>query len=247
MFNGRPSSRTLLCLSLLSCLLAGPVFAQTKTKPAASQTKVQIFDRNLLKNGNAEAAYVESKKVPSWPTVEGFSVAPYGSVSGEWDWGLSGCPSCGKQYLRLQFMDKKELSVTQTMDVAAAAEKIDAGKATARISAYLGGLVDGDTSGVISASFQDAAGKELATMATDPFDAAKLTKCERGSTGLTPVEKSAAVAAQTRKIVFTWTGQATATPIPTSALAIASRLSLHLPGKELLLEAGAVREAPQLP
>jgi hypothetical protein len=68
----------------MSCL----VLAQAKKAPPAPASQL---NRNLIQNGNAEAEGEDEKHVPRWPQQEGFTEVRYGSVSGEWDWGLSGC------------------------------------------------------------------------------------------------------------------------------------------------------------
>ncbi len=198
-----------LILMFNSLLFPIAITAQhpSASKPVASE---KLFSVNLLKNGTLEAATDDAKKVPDWKPADGFTVVSYGSVGSEWDWGLSGCPSCGKQYVRLQFGDTvHELSTSQIVDISAASSDIDKGNVTADASAWLGGFQDADTTSVIEVSFQDASGKELGKFATDPVDMTKLPKPERGSTSLVLCQKSATVPAGTRKIVFTWHAKAT--------------------------------------
>lgn len=211
--------------SILALCSTAP--AQLKRPAAIAKAPTSIYGRNLLKNGNLEIETSDDKNVPGWAPVEGLSAVKYGSVGGEWDWGLSGCGSCGTRYARLAFEGSvHELSTSQTLDVAPAAEKIDAGKATARISAYLGGFLNSDTTSTIAVSFQDDSGKELGTLATDPVDTLQLPKAEKGSTGLTLCEKSGSVPAGTRRIVFTW--HATATGSSGDYLALGDNFSLFL-------------------
>lgn len=185
------------------------------------------FGQNLLKNSGAEAATNDAKKVPGWPQLLGFEVATYGGVAGEWDWGVSGCSTCGKQYLRLAFEgETKLLSVSQTVDVSFAAQDIDLGKVTSRIAGQLGGFVGADTTAQLTVSFQDANHKELGVLATDPYDSAKLPKPTVGSANLIPVEKSGRVPPGTRAIAFMW--KATAVGDSGSYIALADNLSLSL-------------------
>lgn len=186
-------------------LITLAVKAQSKTPSPPSQ-----LGHNLIKNGNAEVAGQDADHVPEWGQHGGFSEAEYGSTSGEWDWDLSGCASCGKHYFRLAFgQDTKELSVTQTIDVAAIAGEIDKKPLTASVSGWLGGFHDSDTTGQIIVSFQDAAGKELAKVETKPYDTKQLPKAERGDTGLVLCQSTGQVPSGTRKIVFTWKASAT--------------------------------------
>ena len=92
-----------------------------------------------------------------------------------------------------------------------AAGPIDSGKVTAHLSAWLGAFLNADTTATVEASFQDASGKELGTLATDPIDTTKLPKAERGSTGLALCEKSGAVPQGTRQIVYTFHAKSTGT------------------------------------
>jgi hypothetical protein len=189
----------------MSCL----VLAQAKKAPAAPASQL---NRNLIQNGDAEAEGEDEKHVPRWPQQEGFTEVRYGSVSGEWDWGLSGCAACGNRYLRLQFEgDTHELSVSQTIDVSSIATDIDKKTVTASISAYLGGFHDSDTTGQIIVSFQDASGSELGKIGTAAYDTKQLLKAEKGNAGLVPCEVSGQVPAGTRKIVYTWKASATGT------------------------------------
>src|SRR5215472_1218861 len=119
--------------------VSGLAVAQAPKAASKAGAASPIFGQNLLKNANIEAPIVDPNKVSGWSDAKGLQQAVYGSVSGEWDWGMTGCPGCGKQYLRLDFEGVvHDLTTAQTIDVSAAAEKIDAGKATAHSSAWLG-------------------------------------------------------------------------------------------------------------
>ena len=195
--------RRMVPLALVATLsLVAPCLAQNKNS--------SILGRNLLKNGNIEAVTSDNKKVPGWGTSPALSEAVYGSEAGEWDWGLSGCATCQKHYLRLAFgTTTHEASVSQTVNVTPAARQIDAGKVTAHLAAWLGGYLKSDTTGTIEASFQDGSGKVLGTLSTDPFDSSTLPQAPRGSTGLTRCEKTGAVPDGTRKIVYTFDAKST--------------------------------------
>lgn len=195
---------------MTSARIALAVLAAAALAQPAAAAPASLFGRNLLVNGDAEAPYDEAAKVPGWTHVEGFEVDRYGGVGGEWDYGLSGCPDCKAQYLRLGFQaDVRELSTSQAIDVAPAAGEIDAGKVRVRISAWLGGFHDADTSGEVLAIFDDAAGHELGRIATKPYDTAALPKAERGDAGLVACEATGPVPAGARKIVYVWKGEAT--------------------------------------
>jgi hypothetical protein len=199
-------------LALAAAVCFVPTIASAQAKPAAPKAQTAPttqFDRNLLKNGSAEAEGKDEKQVPGWTLIDGLTENKYGSVSGEWDWGLSGCKGCGVRYLRLDFNSgTHELATSQTIDVTPSAKQIDGGDVTAAISAYLGGFLNSSTTATISASFQDATGKELGKIETKPYDTATLPKAERGSAALTECDASGAVPSGTRKIVFTWKAKA---------------------------------------
>lgn len=179
---------------------------------AAKTAAASLLNRNLIKNGTAEAPTDDSKKVPAWGLHDGLTEVEYGSAASEWDWSLSGCATCGKRYLRLAFEgDTHELSVSQAVNVAALASEIDKKAVTATVSAQLGGFKDSDTTGQVIASFQDASGSELGKIESSPYDTKQLPKAEKGSTGLTPCEASGPVPAGTRKIIYTWKANATGT------------------------------------
>src|SRR6185437_10769336 len=151
-----------------------------------------------------------SKQVPGWQSIEGFSVDKYGSVGSEWDYGLSGCPSCKDYYLRLEFEGSvHELSTSQKVNIAVAASQVDAGEVKATISAYLGAFIGADTSSEIIAVYQDASGKELGRTTTQQYNTNTLAKAEKGSTGLILCEASGMVPVGTRTIVYIWKAEAT--------------------------------------
>lgn len=199
------------CLAVMTLALAATVAgAQTKHPAPQARTPASQFDRNLLKNGTAESAGKTIEDVPGWTKAEGLQLVEYGSQGSEWDWGLSGCPTCGTHYLRLAFSESvHELSTSQTIDLSASAGEIDKQSVTATISAYLGGFLGSSTTGQVIASFQDTTGKELGKIESQRYDTAGLPKAERGSTGLVLCQASGEVPQGTRKIVFTWKADAT--------------------------------------
>ena len=216
-----------VALALCPCSLFAQARPAAAKSVAAAKAPVTQFDRNLLQNPGAETRGKDDKDVRGWAKAEGLSDNEYGSVSGEWDWGLSGCSSCAKYYLRLEFgSGVHELVTSQTIDVAPSSAQIDKSGVTASISAYLGGFLKSATVATISASFQDAAGKELGRIETKPYDTSTLPKAQSGSTGLTLCEASGTVPVGTRKIVFTW--KATASDDSGDYLGLGDNFSLVL-------------------
>ncbi len=197
--------RTLHASSLLFALAVTAAAVAQPAKPAAS-----LLGRNLLKNPSIEAPITDPNKVPGWTDAKGLQQAVYGSVSGEWDWGLTGCTGCGKQYIRLDFEGTvHELSTSQTIDISSAADAIDKGKVTAATQGWLGAFHGADTTSTIDLSYQDANGKELGILSTTPVDTNALPKAASGDTGLILCQTKGAVPAGTRKIVFTWHAKST--------------------------------------
>ena len=215
-------------LTLAAALpLAGWCLAQSHKPAAPAGTYNSFFGRNLLKNGGIETITSDNKKVPDWSASPALSEALYGTEAGEWDWGLTGCATCQQRYLSLAFEGStQEGSAFQTIDATPATTQIDAGKVTAHLSAWLGGFLKSDTTAAVEASFHDASGRELGTLATDPFDSSALPKAQSGSTGLTLCEKPGSVPRGTRKIVYTF--QAKATGNSGDYLALGDNFSLEL-------------------
>jgi hypothetical protein len=211
-------------------LMVGLLMLATTAQGVSNQSAVKatsIFGPNLLQNGSAEIQTGNYTKVPGWSPANGFEVAKYGSFSGEWDSGRSGCADCGKYYLRLAFAGTaRGPSTSQTVEVSSAATEIDHGKVTATVSAYLGGYIKSDTTSVLMASFRDAAGKELGTLRTRGVDTSELPEPKSGSAGLRRCEASGRVPVGTRKIIFTW--HAISTGTSGEYLAVGDDFALHL-------------------
>jgi hypothetical protein len=178
-------------------------------------------------NGDAEAE-VQDKEVPGWgdPQDE-FTTPAYGSQGGEWDWGVSGCPGCGKQYFHLMWEGEgTERSFSQTVDVTAEAKAIDSGNVEAKLSGYFGGYRDGDTTDYLVAEFLDEGGQTLGSLVTRPVDTKVLPPPPVGNTSMMPIEAKGKLRAGTRRIVVTFRGKATGTS--GSYLALGDNLALVL-------------------
>jgi hypothetical protein len=161
--------------------------------PAMAQTG------NLLTNGNAEAlpGSPDGTTVvppPGWTTDGPFSEVAYGAPeflttedSASWGGGASffaGGP------------DAATSSATQVVSVASDAARIDAGSESATLSALLGGYLTQTDSATVTATFLNAGGATVGTLAIGP-----VTPDDRGSaTTLLSRSASAAVPAGTRSI-----------------------------------------------
>jgi hypothetical protein len=154
---------------------------------------------NLLTNGNAEAVAGSSDGVtvvvpPGWTTDGPFTEVAYGAPefltsddSASWGGGESffaGGP------------DSAASSATQVVSVASDAARIDAGSESATLSALLGGYLTQTDSATVTATFLNAGGATLGTLAIGP-----VTPDDRQSaTTLLARSATAAVPAGTRSI-----------------------------------------------
>ncbi len=215
-----------LSFVLIVSLSLGNAFAQDAGTSQDAASK--LLDRNLLRNSGAESEpQGDDKIVPDWAPKKAVEAPEYGSVGGEWDWGVSGAPGGGRRYLRISFENPiKDKSVTQRVDVSALAKEIDAGAISAKVSGYIGGMQDSDTGVEVIAVFEDARGKVLGNMPTDEVDTKSLPKPSVGGASMVPREKSGPVPVGTRRIVIQFFAHPTGSS--GSYLALADNLSLVL-------------------
>jgi hypothetical protein len=176
---------------------------------AGSASAAPGLGANLLRNPSAEA--IGDALVPGWTgPAPVFSSDEYGHVSGEWDWGVSGCAACGKRYLRLQFEDEQSRpAAEQIVDLASFAADIDAGKVSAHVSGEVGGYREADTTAWVEADFEDAAGKPVGVVKTAPFEPATLPAPTVGGTSLTLLQADGPVPAGARKARFRFVAKPT--------------------------------------
>ncbi|MBI5104245.1 MAG: VCBS repeat-containing protein [Solirubrobacterales bacterium] len=168
------------------------------------------LEGNLLVNGGFEDGFGarlpgQSAQIPGWKRTGGMTAVRYGSFphfgvpthldAPRWGGGLNllgggdGAATGGIT------------TATQTADVSASAEAIDGGRATAKLSALLGGGVTyGDRMGV-HAAFLDGEGAERGALDLPPLTAAD----RRNRTILVPREGRAPVPPGTRSIRVTLT------------------------------------------
>lgn len=190
-----------------------------------------VLDRNLLGNAGAEAEMIDTA-VPGWGAAQdSFVTETYGHTAGEWDWGMSGCPGCGKRYFRIAWEgpESSKRFAAQTVDVSHAAEAIDGGQVTTRLSGYVGALRGGDTTAQITAVYLDSAGKELGRLETPFVDVKALPKPEQGDASFLHIDAHGPTPSGTRKIEV----QLIAKPTGGSGsyLGVADNLSLVLTRK----------------
>jgi uncharacterized protein (TIGR03437 family) len=174
---------------------------------AAFPAQAQIYSRNLIANGDAEAgpaarttSDAQVTNVPSWTISGSLSVGTYGG-DGFLETGAYGPVNRGKQMFWGGPGNKRSTAV-QTVDLSAAAADIDAGKVKYYLSGYMGWLYGSyDTINQISLKLelQDASGADLLTAtATGPTEADISV-----AAGLLPRTASGGVPANTRKAKVT--------------------------------------------
>jgi uncharacterized protein (TIGR03437 family) len=174
---------------------------------AALPAHSQIYNRNLIVNGDAEAgptarttSDAQITNVPSWTISGSFSVGAYGG-DGFLQSGDFGPMSRGKQMFWGGPGNKRATAV-QTVDLSAAAADIDAGKVKYYLSGYLGwsyGSYDTINQISLKLELQDASGADLLTAtAAGPTEADLSVPA-----GLLPRTASGGVPANTRKAKVT--------------------------------------------
>ena len=196
-------------------LAACAVAASLSIAAAAAGSGTVIPTGNLLQNPGAEAAPGSNGSggpvpIPGWttqtitgdsPTTQGFTVVAYGSPAFP-DSAVSAQIGGGANFFGGG--NATALSeATQTVDVSGAAAEIDAGQASALLSADIGGY-DGQTdSGIVAATFLGAGGNPISAFAIGP-----VTEADRnGATTLLPRSATARVPAGTRSITVTMTAK----------------------------------------
>ena len=196
-------------MRVLNCRETGAVcYLLTVLLGVTSQAENQraIFDRNLLVNAGAEQAMNDQNAAPGWgPAQEGFVAEPYGHTTTEWEWNLSGCAGCGKQYFRVfwEGSENSSRTISQTIDITPAAADVDAGRVQARLAGYLGTIRNTDTTGYLQAIFLSATGQPVGgggPVETAPFDSKKLPKAREGDASIVPFQAEGRVPAGARKI-----------------------------------------------
>ena len=163
--------------------------------------------RNLLVNGGFEQGLPvtlpgEGPAIPGWTTKGGMTFARYGAhpLRGFPSW-LDAAHWSGGRNLLWGGTRGPLNTAAQVVDVAARAGAIDAGRATARVSAELGGGVAVPDQMGATADFLDTAGGGLGSVPVTPVSAAQ----RRNRTTLLRRETAEPVPAGTRRIRVTLT------------------------------------------
>jgi hypothetical protein len=185
---------------------------------------------NLLANGGFEQGLAarlptQSPAIPGWTSTGGMTFVRYGAVP------HLGFPSHldAPRYATggLNFLSGGDstglggvTTATQTGDVSDSAEPIDGGRATANLSAYLGGAQSYPDRMAATAEFLDATGAGLGALQVGPVTNAD----RRNVTTLLRRENSAPVPVGTRRIRVTLTS----TDVDTLSSAMADNVKLTL-------------------
>jgi hypothetical protein len=162
---------------------------------ALSQAAAPQVAGNLLQNPGAEAGAGATDStailaMPGWASTGSFTAVAYTAP------GSPPAPSgAGANYFA-GGPGQPLTTAMQTVDVSASAGAIDAGQLQATLSGYLGGFAGQGDSAVVGATFLDASGTSLGSVAIGP-----VTTAERGGqSALLPRSATAAVPDFTRTI-----------------------------------------------
>ena len=211
---------------VISLFAAPSIYAQTQQAAPTNP----MLERNLIRNGDAEQD-TNSMWAPGWQPPQLLQEAGYGRVPGEWESGVQGAPHGGCCYLRLEWQEdsgktEDSKSAFQEIDLASLGADIDRGVVWAKLSGYLGGLLEGNTVTSLTVSWQDASGKEIGSTALSPVFPSDLRRPFVGIASLVPRQQTELVPSGTRKAVVTFAGKVTGKGF--SYTALGDNLSLVL-------------------
>lgn len=149
-----------LVLIAAACVYTTPVEAQS------------IFGKNLVVNGDAESgpgttSGTPPTSIPGWTIAGGPQVLLY-SAGGRMDNSTVGPANRGKNYFAGS--TTAQATLTQKIDISAAATAIDAGTVSYDASGYIG-VTGGDTS-AMKVTLQNASGATTASFTFGPLDVA---------------------------------------------------------------------------
>ena len=157
--GGLNMTHRLIAVSITAAfLLSGEAFAQT-------------YGKNLVVNGDAESGPGTTSSsppasIPGW-TISGSPNVILYSAGDRMGLGTIGPANRGKNYFAGS--DTAKATLTQKIDISAAASAIDAGAVSFDASAYVG-IISGDVSNV-TMTIQNASGASLSTIALGPLAA----------------------------------------------------------------------------
>jgi hypothetical protein len=180
--------RRTVALAVTGLLLAGALVAVSASARTRA-TGTLLEQRNLLKNGNAELGPGSHDrkqvvaKIPGWEVAVDdrggqFNVLAYENISPKDAQRGNFWPSTaasrlikgGKKLFVGGYLapGRTTSTLTQSVNVAGQRKAIDAGKRSATLAAYLGGISNTKDSMTVVAAFQDANGKRLGFIRIGP-------------------------------------------------------------------------------
>lgn len=130
----------------------------------------QVFSRNLVVNGDAEAGSGIScdndpplTNIPGWAVTGPFTVARYGGDNFLGPRDYAPLERGSNFFINATGPTQSDAfsTATQTIDLSSAAAEIDAGRVRFYLSGYLGCTCGGAGNSLLKASFLDASGKTL--------------------------------------------------------------------------------------
>lgn len=156
--------------------------------------------KNLLVNGNAEQGeatdgYDVVAEVPGWVRSGKFTVVRYGAPNG-FPEPTVGAKLGGGANFFAGGPENANSAISQDVNVAPNKALIDAGKAKATLSGYIGGYAGQDDSLIATALFLSASGKKLGTIRIGPVGA----DLRKTVTGMLKQKATSTVPAKTRVI-----------------------------------------------
>lgn len=169
-----------------------------------------LLEHNLIRNGDAEQD-TNTMWAPGWQPAQLLQEAGYGRVPGEWEQGVEGASHGGCCYLRLEWQTNPgkaddSRTASQEIDLTALATDLDRGAVWAKLSGYLGGLMEGNTATRLSITWLDASGKETGELALSQVFPTDLRRPFVGIASLVPRQQKELIPAGTRKAVVKFTG-----------------------------------------
>jgi hypothetical protein len=180
-----PPGRTALAATALAAAMAltwGAVPAAASATLGRAAAATSVTSGNLLVDPGAEsvaqcsATGLDGMTIPGWTITSGEPNAVcYGAPNGFPTAGTPGSPTRGNQFFNGGGTGNSSLS--QTVDVSAAASAIDAGGVPVTLSGWLGGWSSQNDRVGVTATFQDASGATLGSTAIGP-----VTNKNRGNT-----------------------------------------------------------------